>query len=247
MVASLLTRTQIEMSRIAAHPREMEALIEQVARIVEEGRSLDPNVVDPEGKKKPKKRGSSSIPSSIPGKVSPGKPESTGRTKVCTKCKLPKSVDRFPPHPDTSDGLAAWCKDCRAVLRKRRNQNNMEARLKHHFAARMTQQLLDSGALKEDIPPLVAEMEAYLGYKMVDLVRYLGDDIQEREGMTLKEAFDDGYHVDHITPLSKFLPHSIGDSTFQRCWAMDNLRAIPGVDNLRKGSRDIYGTEEETA
>lgn len=248
MVAtSLLTRTQMEMSRLLAHPEEIKTLEGLVTRIVEERR--DSNVVESEGKKGTTMRGSSSIPISIPVSIpgvatSVGKPESTGRTKVCTKCKLPKSVDRFPPHPDTADGLAAWCKDCRAVLRKRRNQNNMQARLKHHFAARMTQQLLDSGTSKEDIPPLVANMESYLGYKMVDLVRYLGDDIQEREGMSLKEAFDSGYHVDHITPLSKFLPHEIGDSTFRRCWSMDNLRAIPAVDNLKKGSKDIF--EEST-
>lgn len=165
----------------------------------------------------------------------------TGKTKVCSKCKLSKSTDRFPPHPSTADKLAAWCKDCRAVLRKRRNQENMVARLKHHFAARMTQQLKDNGIT--DIPPLVLEMESYLGYKMGDLVRYLDDDIRERENITLHQAFKKGYHVDHITPLSKFPFGEIGDETFRECWSMDNLRAIPAQENLKKGSIDTFGDE----
>lgn len=232
----LLSRTQVEMERCADRPGELSQLAECIARIQSD--------IPEESKKKPKPK---------PTKENAGEPTTrslgpaeeaipTGKTKVCTKCKLPKPLDRFPPHPDTADGLAAWCKDCRAVLRKRRNQNNMGARLKHHFAARMTQQLVDAGVKK--VPPLVAEMESYLGYKMIDLVRHLDGDIQEREGMTLKEAFDKGYHVDHITPLSKFPLTAIGDETFRQCWAIDNLRAIPATDNLKKGAVDIFEGDE---
>jgi hypothetical protein len=121
----------------------------------------------------------------------------------------------------------------------------MVARLKHHFAARITQQLTDSGVKKDDMPPLVAEMESYLGYKMVDLVRYLDDDIQEREGISLKQAFAKGYHVDHITPLSKFPFTAIGDETFRDCWCMGNLRAISAADNLKKGAIDIFEDDND--
>jgi len=107
----------------------------------------------------------------------------------------------------------------------------------------MTQQLKDNGVSTDEMPPLVLEMESYLGYKMADLVKELDADILEREGISLKEAFDDGYHVDHITPLSRFPFGEIGDETFRRCWAQDNLRAIPAADNLKKGSTDIFEDE----
>lgn len=242
MAAVFLTRTQEELRRLTGRQEELSDLSESVARIL--------TVVPDEngGKEKPQASKSSEPSKSTAVSLGPAKKAvPTGKAKVCTKCKLPKPLDRFPPHPDTVDGKAAWCKDCRAVLRKRRNQNNMSARLKHHFAARMTQQLVDSGVKKKDMPPLVAEMESYLGYKMVDLVRYLEDDIQEREGITLKEAFDKGYHVDHITPLSKFPLSAIGDEMFQQCWAMDNLRAIPATDNLKKGAVDIFEDGSEPA
>ena len=224
------SRTQAELDRLVSRPSDLLELAKSTARVLVEptptGRGAETGTHDVSASTAPSKGGKKK------------KPVPTGRAKVCTKCKLPKPVERFPPHPDTADGLAAWCKDCRAVLRKRRNQNNLEARLKHHFAARMTQQLLDAGV--KEIPPLVLEMESYLGYKMGDLVKYLDADMQEREGMSLKEAFDDGYHVDHITPLSKFPLGTIGDENFRECWAIGNLRAIPAADNLKKGSVDIF-------
>ncbi len=236
MTSALLSRTQAEMRRVTEHPEVLEELVEDYKRILADGReSTTKTRTHPDEKEAP--------PSTAVSLGPAKKAVPTGKTKTCTKCKLPKGLDRFPPHPNTADGKAAWCKDCRAVLRKRRGENNMVARLKHHFAARMTTQLVDAGV--KEIPPLVLEMESYLGYKMGDLVRYLEDDIQEREGISLKGAFDKGYHVDHITPLSKFPLGQIGDETFRDCWRMDNLRVIPAADNLKKGAVDIF--EEDPA
>lgn len=235
----MLTSTQQELSRLARRPSELQVIVLTLDRVL----GGDEPTPTPTGRGE---SGATGLPVGTggsradPSKKAPSNGKtSSGRAKTCSKCKLPKPIERFPPHPNTADGLAAWCKDCRAVLRKRRNQTNMGARLKHHFAARMTQQLKDNGI--EEVPPLVLEMESYLGYKMGDLVRYLDADVREREGMSLKEAFDEGYHVDHITPLSKFPFGEIGDEGFRECWAMGNLRAIPAADNLKKGSEDIFG------
>ncbi len=241
----MLSRTQQELARRQGRPASLLEIGQMLARIDATGNK------DETAKPRHSTELGSSTRPDVDGKAKTGtskksrraKPTPTGKSKTCTKCKLPKPLDRFPPHPDTRDGRAAWCKDCRAVLRKRRNQTNMVARLKHHFAARMTQQLKDNGVSADEMPPLVLEMESYLGYKMSDLVKVLDVDIQEREGISLREAFDDGYHVDHITPLSKFPFGEIGDKNFRRCWAQDNLRAIPAADNLKKGSVDIFEDE----
>ncbi len=233
MSTNLLSRTQAEVERLVQRPSELHILTESVVRTLAETSRTSKEEGAKSGRGTVVSLGESTATSLGPAEEA----IPTGKTKVCTKCKLPKPVGRFPKHPDTADGLAAWCKDCRAVLRKRRNQTNMVARLKHHFAARITQQLTDAGI--QDIPPLVAEMESYLGYKMSDLVRYLEEDIQERENMSLKIAFGKGYHVDHIVPLSAFPLVKIGDESFQACWAIDNLRAIPAADNLKKGSKVI--------
>ena len=235
----MLSRTQAELTRITQRPTDLLALEQAIARTVD-ANALRIALKEDEKAGRTEKAEETKEPTTKSlGTAKKG--VSTGKTKVCSKCKLPKSVDRFPPHPSTADRKAAWCKDCRAVLRKRRNQENMVARLKHHFAARMTQQLKDNGVT--DIPPLVLEMESYLGYKMADLVTYLDDDIRDREDISLHQAFNKGYHVDHITPLSKFPFGEIGDKTFRKCWSMDNLRAIPAQENLKKGSTDTFGSD----
>ncbi len=253
MVAMISSRTQAETERRIRRSDELTELAEAIVRILvskpKKGPQPQPQDVSGSDTSLSGAGGSDTSLSGANGAtvssaVSLGPAEEavpTGLTKTCTKCKLPKARERFPPHPDTADGLAAWCKDCRAVLRKRRGQENLVARLKHHFAARMTQQLNDAGI--KEIPPLVLEMESYLGYRIADLIRHLDDDIQEREGISLKQAFRKGYHIDHITPLSKFPLGTIGDEVFQRCWAIDNLRAIPAADNLKKGAEDIFEGE----
>jgi len=216
----MLSRTQSEFTRIEERPVELKVIQDAIDARVKD--SLTP----------PSEGTEPSVKSS--------KTKGTGKTKFCTKCKTDKPVGRFPPHKDTRDGLAAHCKDCRAVLRKRRNATNFEAKLKHHFAARMSQQLA-SPITGKPPPQLVEKMEIYLGYKMSELVEYLDKDIQEREGISLKVAFDRGYHVDHVTPLSKFKVGHLEDSEFRRCWAIDNLRMMDADENLKKGSKDIYG------
>ncbi len=92
----------------------------------------------------------------------------------------------------------------------------------------------------------VKNMEDYLGYKIVSLVKALGKDLKEREGpkRKLRDALNEGYHIDHIVPLSSFdilLSTNSGGNVvnwdvFRECWAITNLRAIPADENLAKGA-----------
>jgi len=104
----------------------------------------------------------------------------------------------------------------------------------------------------------VKNMEDYLGYKIVTLVKALGRDLKEREGpkRKLRDALNEGYHIDHITPLSSFKVIWVDDgpngdnvehidwAIFRDCWAIDNLRAIPADENLAKGA-SMEEQEEE--
>ncbi len=224
----MLSRTQSEFQRLVGRPDELKAISDAIA--ARSAPTPPPEGTDPPSDASPTLR--SSAQSLGPSK----KVVPSGKAKLCTKCKLHKPLERFPPHKDTRDGLAAHCKDCRAVLRKKRNETNFEAKLKHHFAARMTLQLAEM----DELPPLVANMEQYVGYTMADLIIWLNADIFEREEITLKEAFKRGYHVDHIRPLSLFPVKHIDDPEFKKCWAMTNLRMMSAEDNLKKGAKDIY-------
>jgi len=120
---------------------------------------------------------------------------------------------------------------------------NVTQRVRHHTGTRCLTQLG-----KEFTPKnFVSNLETYLGYKIVTLVRHLGRELKEREGpkRKLKDALNEGYHIDHIHPLSKFKVITIDEEgvegvdwdAFKECWAMSNLRAIPAAENLTKGAK----------
>ncbi len=45
----------------------------------------------------------------------------------------------------------------------------------------------------------------------------------------------DGWHVEHIIPLSSFSVEAVGSQEFRSAWALSNLRPLFKEDNLRKG------------
>jgi len=63
----------------------------------------------------------------------------------------------------------------------------------------------------------------------------------------LEKQFVDGmtwenygkWHVDHIIPKSHFKYVSTDDPEFKKCWALDNLQPLDGIENMRKGDRIV--------
>ncbi len=173
--------------------------------------------------------------------------------KKCIKCRnwkprkdleLEGGEERkhgFGEHAFSSDGLQSICFTCKNVANTKARIKNPTARIRHHTATRCLTQL-------GDLAPsaLTEELEEHLGYKITALVRALGKDLKDREGPTrkLRDALTEGYHIDHIRPLSSFkviyrdktgIEHVDWDA-FQECWAITNLTAIPGEENLAKGA-----------
>lgn len=154
----------------------------------------------------------------------------------CVKCGEKKQFSEFGLNPGSSTGYQTYCKLCKNALGDRRRKFNLGARLKHHFATRIAMQL------GEKTPEnYVKDLENMLGYSFTELKGALSAEIQAREHKTLRQAFDEDYHVDHIRPLSSF--KVIGDDgevdwgAFRACWAIPNLRAISSEENLKKGAR----------
>lgn len=50
----------------------------------------------------------------------------------------------------------------------------------------------------------------------------------------------DKWHIDHITPVSKFKFDSAEHGDFKACWALSNLRPMWARDNLQKNATVIY-------
>lgn len=144
---------------------------------------------------------------------------------------------RFGRNEQSSDGLQSICYSCKNVLNTTARSKNATQRIRHHTGTRCLTQL-------GKVAPkgFVANMEDYLGYKITTLVKALGKRLKEDEGpkRKLRDALNEGYHIDHVVPLSSF--KVVGDDgaidwdVFRECWAITNLRAIPADENLAKGA-----------
>lgn len=154
----------------------------------------------------------------------------------------------FGKHKDSGDGLQSICYACKNVMNNKARNQNVTARIRHHTATRCLTQLGKTLTPKN----FVAQLEDYLGYKISTLVRCLGADLKRREGRhrKLRDALNEGYHIDHIKPLSSYKvivgrgeEATIDWDAFRECWRMDNLTAIPGLENLQKGAK--YEPKEE--
>jgi len=174
--------------------------------------------------------------------------------KKCIKCRRwkPKvdimdddgnitATKAFGAHETSSDGVQSICFTCKNAANKKSREKNVVARVRHHTSTRCLTQL---GALAPE--GFTADLEKHLGYRIRSLVRALGARLKEREGphRKLRDALNEGYHIDHIKPLSSFqvIEENAGESRvdwngFRACWAIDNLEAIPADENLAKGAK----------
>ena len=72
-----------------------------------------------------------------------------------------------------------------------------------------------------------------LGYSIDELREHLESRFQE--GMSWDNHGRDGWHIDHVKPVSMFDYNSVNDSGFRECWALANLQPLWAADNIRKG------------
>ncbi len=158
----------------------------------------------------------------------------------------------FGAHADSSDGLQSICFFCKNAANNLARTMNVKARIRHHTSTRCLTQLGKAQTPRE----FVKNLEDYLGYKIATLVKSLSKDLKEREGpkRKLRDALNEGYHIDHKKPLSTFKVlhvtepdgHKDVDWTeFRKCWAISNLRAISADENLAKGAN--YDESEPNA
>lgn len=161
--------------------------------------------------------------------------------KKCIKCR--KWLNRqefFGKHDTSTDGYQSICKTCKGEANKDARRRNITARIRHHVATRCLDQLGDRAP-----KGLTKNIEDYLGYKFKVLIRHLRADLRKREGEDRKliDALNEGYHVDHIYPLSRFKvlddDGEVDWDMFRECWRIENLSAIPAKENLQKGAKVI--------
>lgn len=156
--------------------------------------------------------------------------------KKCIKCRKWHPRERFGDHETSSDGKQSICFDCKNARGKERRQRDVRARLRHHTSTRVLTQL---GVHAPE--GITAHLEEYLGYRFGVLVRALQQRLNETfPGRKLRDVLAEGWHVDHIHPLSRYpviTERGVDWEVFRQCWHYDNLSCIPAEDNLKKGAR----------
>jgi hypothetical protein len=102
---------------------------------------------------------------------------------------------------------------------------NPVRRLHRRMSARLRQSL---GSADKAEPTF-----ALLGYTKPQLIKHLERQFLPDMGWHNFRR----WHIDHIIPLAAFKCQSYDDADFKAAWALNNLRPIWPVDNLRKGDR----------
>lgn len=72
-----------------------------------------------------------------------------------------------------------------------------------------------------------------LGYTPEELIVHL--EKQFNDGMNWDNYGE--WHIDHIKPISSFVFESSEDEEFKKCWSLDNLQPMWGLENIRKGNK----------
>lgn len=161
-----------------------------------------------------------------------------GRLEVCTHCG-----DGFLV--STNGGNHCYCEACRELnkagslphLREARRQWRAKRyREDPKFALNdfMRCGILKSLGDKKD----GNSWTAFVDYTVDDLKAHL--ERQFLPGMTWDNRGINGWHIDHILPISSFDYDSPDHPDFKACWALTNLRPMWGGDNIRKKDKRLF-------
>lgn len=167
--------------------------------------------------------------------------------KQCSKCRNEKDLVEFTKSKTGKHGTESQCKVCRkksrnyenrrqysrewnknnknkVAVRKRathiyRMKNDMLYRLKHRLRTRLASAISNnqkSGSAVSDLGCTIIELKQYLENQFI-------------EGMSWNNHSREGWHIDHIQPLSSFnladpeeLKKAVHYTNLQPLWAKDN-------------------------
>jgi len=162
-------------------------------------------------------------------------------TKLCSKCKLDLSLDEFCNDSKSKTGKQSNCKLCKSKqlagyyklnpnkkVKRTKAQNNqryLKDKVHMNFSRRMRQALkgLKGGTSWKDL----------VGYDVAELKSHL--ESLFISGMTWSNYGQ--WHIDHKKPISKFNVVTINDDEFKKCWSLDNLQPLWGIDNQIKHNK----------
>lgn len=177
-----------------------------------------------------------------------GVPKVKGETFRCREC-----CSEFIA---TSKSRAVYCADCRPIV-SLRHANISSARRSENEGRRKRFNAWYIQRAKGDPLVKISRMMRTLMHREVGrksagrgtwtkLVGYTADQLKihlERQflpGMTWDNRGLNGWHIDHIIPISSFSYDSHDHPDFKACWALTNLRPMWAADNIRKKDKRLF-------
>ena len=76
----------------------------------------------------------------------------------------------------------------------------------------------------------------YLPYTVKQLREHLESQFDENMNW---DNYGSYWHVDHIYPQALLPYENLEDENFQKCWALDNLRPLEKIENIKKSNKII--------
>lgn len=161
-----------------------------------------------------------------------------GRLEVCAHCGEGFAVF-------TKGGNHCYCEGCQELnkagkLPHLREAFNLWRRKRYREDAKFSlNEFMRTGILKS-----IGDKKA--GLSWTKLVGYTADQLKshiERQflpGMTWDNRGLNGWHIDHIIPISAFKYDSPEHPDFKACWSLTNLRPMWASDNIKKKDKILF-------
>ena len=138
--------------------------------------------------------------------------------KICTKCGAEKSHTEFSKNRSNKDELQSWCKTCDNKRRKKYHEDNRDKKLEYMRNYRRSNH---------------GKVKTYLNIQKRRAIKLKASvPLTENEQLALQILIEealllgDGWHLDHIVPLSKGGLHH-----------PDNLQIVRASYNLSKNNK----------
>jgi len=181
--------------------------------------------------------------------------------KICSKCKVPKTIDNFANNKQSIDGHFHWCKECKSkymgkyykinhkkmyddsrkwILNNKERLNKWRREYDHNLLLNPSYRLSVNigNSIYQSLRSKKGgrKWEKLVGYTLDDLIKRLSSKLT---GEMTWENYGPVWHIDHVRPKSWFKYVDDNDLQFKECWALFNLQPKLKFDNISKSNRFV--------
>jgi len=126
------------------------------------------------------------------------------------------------------------------IKEKRNNAEKLKRLTDHQF--KLNNNI--SGAMRRSLKGNKSgrHWETLVGYTLQELKLYLE---KQFDLFMTWENQGSYWHIDHVVPVSWFKFTKSEDEGFKKCWALENLQPMEGIENIKKGNRVSYKRKDK--